>query len=178
MALVARLLVSDRPGPLARLLKYRGDEGEWVGETTVTRSQFAGARRNAHGMGWMAALVAAAAGAGCAHRIPLESGPGGYGSNGRVTVVDRHYGIRVVKVQIDALVDPRKVAPLARTYVVWASQWGLAVENVGAMHMRADRGVLEAVAPSGKFHLFVTAETSADATAPSNRPIFFANVGD
>jgi hypothetical protein len=127
----------------------------------------------------VAALMAAGVGAGvgCAHRIPLESRGGGYGSGGRVTVVDREYGIRVVQVQIEELVDPRMIAPSARLYVVWARREdGSVVENVGAMRLRGHRGVLEAVAPSGQFHLFVTPEASEDAGAPSNQPIFFADV--
>ena len=129
------------------------------------------------GRAWAVALVLAGVAAGCGHRIPLESRAAAFGSDGRVTVVDRDHGIRVVKVQIDDLVDPRRVAPSARSYIVWARRvGGSAVENVGPMRLLSNRGVLEAVAPPGAFHLFVTAEASEDTAAPSNEPIFFADV--
>lgn len=114
--------------------------------------------------------------AGCGHQIPLAARPGVQGIEGKVTVVNRDYGVRVVELSIDELVDPRMFAPTARTYVVWAQRDGVDCEQVGVLRREDDRGRLEAVVPSADFHLFVTAESSEATRTPTGQPIFFADV--
>ena len=161
----------------------RSGESERGGVKTYNRDSMLGAlleRRSlvAFGGPMVAMLLGlCTTGAGCAHRIPLEAGTGGHGTNGRVTVVDRDYGTRVVKLRIEALVAPESTAPGARVYVAWAQCDGIATQNLGALRLLREGGELEAVVPSSRFRLVVTAEASEDAEAPSTQPLFSADVG-
>ena len=124
-----------------------------------------------------ALVLFGAVAAGCAHKVPLQpSLTQASAAEGEVTVIDKRYGIRVVKLEIADLQQPATFSPAAQAYVVWARKPGAETQNVGALRLKNNAGVLEAVAPYDRFQLFVTAESSENVQSPSNRPLFAANV--
>jgi hypothetical protein len=127
---------------------------------------------------WLALAVGVAALGGCAHRVPLQPESGCGAAIGRLTVIEKDYGIRVVSLQVREL-DKAQVGPGARTFVVWARAGADDLTNMGALTVREDgEAVLEALAPpAAEFQLFVTAEPTADVTTPSEARLFSASVG-
>jgi hypothetical protein len=83
----------------------------------------------------------------------------------------------MMKLEVDHLAEPDKMAPGASTYVVWIQSTPGQAQNVGALMVDNDRrGRLETVTPHREFQLFVTAESAATAAAPTSERLLFANV--
>lgn len=121
-------------------------------------------------------LLAAAGALGCAHQVPLRPSRALSDAEGRLTLIEKKHGIRVVRVDVEDIGELNERTSNPGAYVVWAAADGEPLRSVGVLRVREDRGVLEAVAPRQRFQLFVTAESSAAVPAPAGQPVFFADV--
>ncbi len=119
------------------------------------------------------ALVAA-----CATPSQMTTGPSVLGANGQVEVNQGPNGNTLVKVTINHLASPDKVAPGAKVYVVWIqSTDGGTQQNVGQIQISGDeKGVLETLTPFKSFIVTVTAEPASSATTPTSNPVLTTRI--
>jgi hypothetical protein len=80
-----------------------------------------------------------------------------------------------IDVEVKHLAHPDKLTPPANSYVVWTkSNVSPTPQNIGAMKVDADlNGSFVAETPLHAFDLFVTAETSGQAQAPTGASLLW-----
>lgn len=84
-----------------------------------------------------------------------------------------------LKISVQHLAPPDRLAPGATVFVVWARparQGGIA-QNLGALKIDKDlTGTLETVTPLQNFDLLITPESSAEVQSPSNISVLMAHL--
>jgi hypothetical protein len=114
---------------------------------------------------------------GCAHDVPLQTSARIPAAQGQIKISKADNDNTKMKLEVDHLAEPGKMAPGAMTYVVWIQTSPGQVQNVGALMVDGDRHAkLETVTPHRQFQLFVTAEPVATVAAPTTERLLFANV--
>lgn len=84
-----------------------------------------------------------------------------------------------VKLEVQHMAPPNKVAEDAKIYVVWAKPLteGAAPQNVGSMIVGKDRSAsLETKTPHQRFDLMVTPEPNGFVSQPSHDPVLKAKI--
>ena len=115
-------------------------------------------------------------GAACTHTVPLQTSPAVAAAEGKLKVKKGDNGNTMVKLNLEHLAEPEDVAPGTSTYVVWIEGPGT-VQNVGALKVGDEKEAsLETVTPLEDFNIFITAESSATAAAPTGQRYIFARV--
>ncbi len=113
----------------------------------------------------------------CAHSQPMQSSALVPAAEGKVKVSRGDSGNTRLTMEVKHLADPAMVAPGASTYVVWIQEPHAAAQNVGALKVGKNRrGELKTVTPHQTFQVFITAEPTRAARAPTNERLMFANV--
>jgi hypothetical protein len=114
---------------------------------------------------------------GCVHQLPMEPACASVKeASGRVVVERKPTGVRVVRIRLHDLPPPAAAAAGRRAYVVWAIT-RVQAENLGPLRFKdGDEAVLEAVAPTDEFSLFVTEESDPDAAVPSADRLFVSGI--
>lgn len=128
-------------------------------------------------------LVAAAfLAAACVHgmeEVKLSTSAEGIpAAQGAVKTMGASNDNQRVIVQVNHLAPPEKVENGATTYVVWAQPEGQdTVQNIGALKVdKKLNGSLMTVLPYDSFKVFITAEPTANVTAPTGDELLAANV--
>jgi hypothetical protein len=87
-------------------------------------------------------------------------------------------GNTAIELEVRHLAAPEQVEPGATTYVAWARAPGQETpQNLGALRVDKDlRGTLTTVTPMQSFDVYITAESSPTASAPTNRELLTARV--
>ena len=92
-------------------------------------------------------------------------------ADGRIDVTPvEDQGLSTLKIDLEHLAPPDRLAPNATHYVAWARRTSDGLySRVGALKYNKDKrvGVIEATAPETSFTLTITAEVSANPAAPS-----------
>lgn len=84
-----------------------------------------------------------------------------------------------VKLEVEHMAPPNKVAGDANIYVVWAKPLteGGVPQNIGSMVVDKDRSAsLETKTPQKRFDLMVTPEPNGFVTQPSHEPVLKAKI--
>jgi hypothetical protein len=114
---------------------------------------------------------------GCAHKVPLQAGTQVPAAEGQVKLTEGPSGNTKIRLEVEHLADAANVAPGASTYVVWIQSAEGSTRNVGTLLVGDDRrGRLDTTTPHRQFQLFITAEPTATATAPSGQQVMFASI--
>jgi hypothetical protein len=114
---------------------------------------------------------------GCAHDIALQTSDRLPAAQGQIKVSKGDNDNTKMKLEVNHLAEPAKMAPGASTYVVWIQTSPGQVQNLGALTVDNDRQAkLETVTPHRDFQVFVTAEPVATVAAPTSERLMFANV--
>ena len=131
-------------------------------------------RRPLLAMAVLGMLVAAAGCASGARIVRMTSNPGVPAAQGTVKSSPTGNGSMSIEVEVHHLVVPGRAAVGATSYVVWARERGeKAAQNLGELRMDEERcGTLKTVTPLHDFDLFITAEPSLRAEAPTSQQLF------
>ncbi len=129
-------------------------------------------------------LSVSIAAVGCGRSTPEPKGPvemvstdPSAAAQGKVHVTDAGSGNAHVVVEIHHVPSAAKTAPGATTYVVWAHPVGGKPMNLGALKVNDDlTGELRTLTPMKHFDLFITAESTPEASAPTSVPVLSARV--
>ncbi len=84
-----------------------------------------------------------------------------------------------VKLEVEHMAPPNKIASDATVYVVWAQPLdpGAQPQNMGSFVIDDDRkGKLRTVTPQEKFELLVTPEATGTVARPTNEPVLKAKI--
>ena len=124
------------------------------------------------------ALFGAVGVAACAHDVPLQTSGRIPAAEGELKVSKAPNDNTKVKLEVDHLAIPEKMAPGASTYVVWIqSAQGGAVQNAGALQLDdKHKGKLETITPHKEFQVFITAEPIPTVSTPTSERLMFATV--
>jgi hypothetical protein len=83
----------------------------------------------------------------------------------------------LVRVRVNHLAPPSRLASDAMVYVVWIQPADAAIQNVGALVIDEDlEGELDFVTPHQIFRLTITPERAPTLASPNNRPVFSSSV--
>jgi hypothetical protein len=116
---------------------------------------------------------------GSGSTLPLNTSPRVPASEGELTVTSGENDNTKLKIDVEHLAPPSKVAADATTYVVWARGNGTdqTPRNLGALQVdKGLTGQLTTVTPLRSFALTITPEPSAVVAAPSHDPVMSAQV--
>lgn len=111
---------------------------------------------------------------GCSSSIPLAADPTVPFTQGEVDASFEEGGNGTITVHVHHLGDPAKLAPTAKSYVVWIlpKKEGAEPQNVGALEVNGDQeGELTFTTPFRSFTLTVTPEAAPDAQKPTGRDV-------
>jgi hypothetical protein len=130
--------------------------------------------------GWVVAIAAITACAAGPSTFGLRGGPEIPASEGTVTASpgDNNQNTKIVVV-VKHLAVPDRVVPGATSYVVWVQRSAdeRNAQNVGALQVNDKLdGRLETVTSLKQFLLFITAEQSPSAMAPTGKTLMTTNV--
>lgn len=122
-------------------------------------------------------LTLAACGSG-PPTVRMTTNPSIPGAQGTVKYSVTDNGNTAIELEVRHLAPPEQVEPGATTYVAWARAPGQDTpQNLGALRVDEDlRGTLETVTPMQSFDLYITAESSPTASAPTNRELLTASI--
>jgi hypothetical protein len=130
-------------------------------------------------LGLAGALAATLAFGGCSstQTWPMAAAARVPAAEGKVQVAAEKNGNHDVKVEVQHLAPPDKVADGAAAYVVWIKPEQGAPQNVGVLKVDENlQGNLETKTDYRTFEVMVTAERDANATAPTGTPVMRTNV--
>lgn len=121
-------------------------------------------------------VLAAACGGGTT--TPLKTASGAPAATGEITASHGDNGNTEVKVEVDHLAPPDKIANGAKVYVVWAKPHSQdPAQNIGALEVGDDRkGKLETKTALKSFDVLVTPEASPTVAQPSTDPVMRGSV--
>lgn len=108
----------------------------------------------------------------------MTAGKGVPAASGIVKIQkDKDNGNTKVGIKVDHLANPTSLTPAANAYVVWIRPNGGAAIKQGALRVNKDlKGELKVVTVSKDFDVFITAEQSDSAAAPSDVEVLRAHV--
>lgn len=121
------------------------------------------------------ALTTLAACGGGAQQVRLTAAPIVPAASGTLEVRQGEHGNSRLKLKIEHLAPPDKVAPGATAYVVWVKPDvpNAEPQNIGILTVDSSlKAELQTLTPFKSFELTVTPEASPRATQPSNAPVF------
>jgi hypothetical protein len=126
-------------------------------------------------------LLLLTAGAGCASSPPtvrMAVATRMPAAEGTVMATEGPNENTALEVRVKHLASPEKIRPEATTYVVWARASGAgSPQNLGALQVDEKlQGTLKTVTPLRTFDLFITAEASPTAPAPSDERLLTASI--
>lgn len=100
------------------------------------------------------------------------------GAQGTIKSSRAGNGNTALEIEVKHLAAPERVEAGATTYIVWARALGQGMsQNLGALQVDNDlRGTLKTVTPMQSFDVFITAEASPTAMAPSNTQLLMVSV--
>ncbi len=110
----------------------------------------------------------------------LVTGPSVPAARGTYSVDYTENGNTRIRMEVAHLAEPPKLNALATTYLVWAQP---AEENttpvpLGALKLdKNHKGSIEVMTPQKSFQVFVTAEPTPNASAPSGEKLLWADIG-
>jgi len=134
---------------------------------------------NARSKAALGALLAPVLWAGCSSQpVRLATGPEIPAAQGTVKAETTDNRNTRLDLTVRHLAPPEKIAASATTYVVWAQPVsGGQPSNLGALQINADReGRISTTTPLHDFKLFVTAEPSGQAQAPSGEQLLWTDI--
>lgn len=114
------------------------------------------------------------------HKTPLTSTAQNPAAKGQVETRRTENQNTEVKLEVEHMAPPQKVAPDATVYVVWAQPLApdAPPQNMGSFVIDRDRsGSLTTVTPHEKFELLVTPEARGTVERPTNEPVMKAKIG-
>ena len=114
---------------------------------------------------------------GCASGPRLASGPALAKAKGTVSFIKTEDRGTEIVLNVEHLTEPEALNPPGYAYVAWVqSDREAPAYNVGALAVDDDRnGELKTVTPLRDFELFVTVETSSDASQPTGPPLLWTH---
>jgi len=108
---------------------------------------------------------------------PMTTAPRVPAAEGKVQVAAEKDGNHNVKLEVDHLAPPDRVATGASTYVVWLRPANGLPQNVGVLQVDKERkGTFGTKTPYRAFEILVTPESNPGATMPSTSPVMEASV--
>jgi hypothetical protein len=124
--------------------------------------------------GWLVSSITAAFACGGAEIVdPTPEAPSATGS----VKVERQRDRLALDILVQQLRPPAALKQGAAAYVVWAKPArGGPAHNLGALTLDADEGALRAAFTAEDTSLIVTAESTAEASAPSGQTVLWAYV--
>lgn len=130
-------------------------------------------------MSSFAALAAMLVGCASTDQHQMLSATNVPASEGTVSTARGDNDNTIVEVHVKYLASPWKVAPDAKTYVVWIQPPNGALQNVGGMDVDSNlTGILKTVTPYHAFNLTITPEPSSTVAQPTHTPVFSTIVTD
>ncbi len=129
----------------------------------------------------LALCAASALVAGCGPReekLAIHGSPRSSGMDGQVTVTPQpEFGNSKVRVDLTFVTPPDRIAPGARTYVVWDRR-GDRLTRLGQLQFDGEsrEAKFEATTLPGGFELMVTAEPNANVPLPSPQTLLIQRV--
>lgn len=130
---------------------------------------------------WIQGLGVLALVAGCSGmQRDFEASQDLLTATGHVKVSDTGNNNHKLTIEMKHLAKPEKVQPGAKVFVLWAQPTEIAgapVQNLGAFTVDDDlKAAMEAITPHSKFDLFVTAESSREAMAPTGKRLMWSKI--
>lgn len=99
------------------------------------------------------------------------------GAAANLSVGKQKNGNLQIELKADHLAKPGRLTPPASSYIVWLQQEGAQPQSQGELKIGNDlKGELKASTHLNNFKLFVTAESDAQATAPSEQVVLRTTV--
>lgn len=132
-----------------------------------------------HSLLFAGSLCVAAGLIGCGGKdVPLETAASVPAARGTAEATATDNDNTDLKVEVEHLAPPDKIASGASVYVVWAKpDTKEPAQNLGALVIDDDRkGSLRTTTPLKHFEVMVTPEASAAVQHPSNEPVMKAKV--
>lgn len=98
---------------------------------------------------------------------------------GTVKTSEGENGNTRIHLEVRHLAAAARVAPGATTWVVWtrAMTGNPVPQNAGALQLVNEEGHLDTISPLHAFQIFLTAEASAQVSAPTGKEMLLTNVG-
>lgn len=110
-------------------------------------------------------------------KVVMTNSPSAPAAKGIIHVSHDNNGNTKIDMDIHYLAEPDSLTPAESTYVVWVQANGEAPQNKGELKVSGDRSAsMNFVTPLKRFDVFVTAEKSALATAPTGDRVLSANI--
>jgi hypothetical protein len=123
------------------------------------------------------AAVLALAPATYAKNYPMTASDIATGATAQLQVAKEKSGSSQLEVKANGLAKPGRLTPAAKTYVVWVQQEGSQAKSQGELKVGNNhKGDLKSATTLHTFDVFVTAETDAHATVPSEQVVLRATV--
>lgn len=110
---------------------------------------------------------------GCSSVVRMQPDPRIPAAVGTLKIKSGGNDNSVIHLKVHHLAEPSRVRPGASAYVVWVAggEPNAAAQNVGALQVdRNLSGSLRTVTPFRSFTIFLTAESSPTAQAPTDQP--------
>lgn len=80
-------------------------------------------------------------------------------------------------IRVDHLASPAMLTPRANSYIVWVQPQGSPARNMGVLMVGDDeKGELKTTTAAGNFAVVITAETTPQPQAPSDRVVLHSDV--
>ena len=134
--------------------------------------------RPAHAVPWLLAACLAGGCASMASELTMNRAERVQQADAQLELREESNGNTEVAVEVSNLPPAGEFRENATVYVVWVQEpgGGLA-HNLGALAVgRSGRGGMESLTPLRKFDIYITAETVAEARAPSGNRALWASV--
>lgn len=115
---------------------------------------------------------------GCAGARILENAPEAVATEAKAEVDRSSNANSRIQLKIKHLAKPEKFSPSAKNFVVWVSAKDSGnAQNVGAFNVDDDlKAEIETLTPHERFELFITAEPSRNASAPTGRKLVWGDL--
>jgi hypothetical protein len=113
----------------------------------------------------------------CATSHEMHSAAAVPAAHGTVDATEDGNGNTSLRIKVEHLAPPSKIAPDATVYVVWIEPRNAPRQNVGALALNDElEGSLDTVTPHRRFRVVVTPEPSAQVAMATHQPVFTADV--
>jgi hypothetical protein len=121
--------------------------------------------------------VLALAPASYAKTYPMTASDIATGATAQLQVAKEKDGNSQLEVKANGMAKPGRLTPAAKTYVVWVQQEGSPAKSQGELKVGNNhKGDLKSATTLHTFNVFVTAETDAHTTLPSEQVVLRATV--
>ena len=136
------------------------------------------AARSVHAVLWLLAAAMAGGCASTASEFSMNRADNVQKANAQLELREESNGNTEVAVEVSNLPPAGEFRENATVYVVWVQEPGGGMaHNLGALAVgHGGRGGMESLTPLRKFDIYITAETVAEARAPSGNRALWASV--